>query len=115
MTAFNERKVKFMSKEAISRVLLAETEANAIRKRAEKEARARVEACEKECEERNARLAEKNGDRLDDRLESVRKRAVTLIIQSRDEVEGDIEAMRLAAQDKSREAIKLIEWEFCNI
>ena len=44
-----------MSKEAISRVMNAEEEANAIRTRAQAEARERVSACEAACAKENAR------------------------------------------------------------
>ena len=113
--ATRERKVDFLSKEAISKVLTAEAEANAIRERAESEARARVEACEKACaEEQDAKL-ETAADELDARLDTVRERAVTLIMQSREEAEADIEVMREGAREKMREAVKHIEWELTDI
>ena len=110
-----ERKVDFLSKEAISKVLLAEAEANAVRERAEREARARVEACEKACAEEQAAKLDAAADELDTRLDTVRQRAVTLIMQSREEAEADIEVMRVTAREKMREAVKHIEWELTDI
>ena len=104
-----------MSKEAISKVLAAEAEANAIRERAEAEARAMVEACEKACaHKQNATLDTTSGD-MDARLDMVRERAVSLIMQSREEADVDIEAMQTAAGEKMREAVKHIEWELTDI
>ena len=104
-----------MSKEAISKVLTAEAEANAIRANAESEACARVEACEKTCAEEQAAALEAAADELDARLDTVRERAVTLIMQSREEAEADIEVMREGAREKMREAVKHIEWELTDI
>lgn len=115
MTAFEERKVHLLSKEAISKVLAAEAEANAIRERAEQEARARVEACEKACVEEQAARLETANEELDDRLDTVRQRAVALIMQSREEVEADIEAMQAEAREKLREAVKHIEWKLTDL
>ena len=104
-----------LSKEAISKVLAAEAEASAIRERAEAEARAMVEACEKACaEEQIATLDKVSGD-MDARLDMVRERAVALIMQSREEADVDIETMQTAARDKMREAVKHIEWELTDI
>ena len=115
MNVFAERKVDFLSKEAISKVLVAEAEANAIRERAESDARGRVEACEKACaEEQDAKL-EAAADELDARLDTVRERAVTLIMQSREEADADIGTMRESARAKMREAVKHIEWELTDI
>ena len=105
----------FLSKEAISKVLYAEAEADAIRARAEAEARARVEACERACAEEQTAALEAAGDELDARLDTVRERAVALIMQSREEAEGDVETMRAAAREKMREAVKHIEWELTDI
>ena len=115
MNVFAERKVDFLSKEAISKVLVAEAEANAIRERAESEARARVEACEKACAEEQAAKLDAAADELDARLDTVRERAVALIMQSREEAEADIEVMREGAREKMREAVKHIEWELTDI
>lgn len=115
MIVFDERKVDFLSKEAISRVLAAEEEANAIRERAEVEAHRRVEACEKSCAEQQTVKLEVVSDELEARLDMVRQRAVALVGQSREEADTDIEAMNSTAHDKMREAVKHIEWEFCDI
>ena len=113
--ATRERKVEFLSKEAISKVLAAEAEAGAIRERAEADARAMVDACEKACAEEQTAALEAAEDGLDARLDMVRQRAVTLIVQSREEADADIEALKAAARDKLREAVKHIEWELTDI
>ena len=104
-----------MSKEAISKVLAAEAEASAIRERAEAEARTKVETCEKACAHKQTTTLDKASGDLDARLDMVRERAVTLIMQSREEADTDIEAMQAAARDKMREAVKHIEWELTDI
>ena len=104
-----------LSKEAISRVLAAEAEANAIREKAEAQAHARVEACEKSCTEGQEAALEKISAELDARLDTVRQRAVALIMQSREEAETDIESLKSAAREKMREAVKHIEWQLCDI
>jgi uncharacterized protein YdhG (YjbR/CyaY superfamily) len=43
------------------------------------------------------------------------ERAEALISQSREEAGADIEAIRAAAKEKMREAVKHIEWELCDI
>ena len=113
--AFNERKVNSLSKEAISRVLAAEAQANAIREDAEAQARARVEAAEASCAAEQTAALERASDELDARLDMVRERAVILIMQSREEAETDIESIKSAARDKMREAVKHIEWELCDV
>ena len=113
--ATRERKVEFLSKEAISKVLAAEAEAGAIRERAEADARAMVDACEKACAEEQTAALEAAEDGLDARLDMVRQRAVTLIVQSREEANADIEALKAAAREKMREAVKHIEWELTDI
>ena len=115
MAAVRERKVDLLSKEAVSKVLAAEAEASAIRERAEADARAMVEACEKACAEEQTAALDAASDGLDARLEMVRKRAVTLIVQSREEANADIEAMQTTARDRMREAVKHIEWELTDI
>ena len=107
--------MEFLSKEAIARVLAAETEANAIRERAVSEAAARVEACERACAEKEARQILETKDQLARRRALVSERADALIIQSREEAEADIEEMRAAAREKMREAVKHIEWELTDI
>lgn len=104
-----------MSKEAISRVLAAEAQANEIRAKAEAEARARVEAAEISCAERKNAELEQTADELDARLDTVRERAVTLIMRSREEAETDIESLKTAARERMREAVKHIEWELCDV
>lgn len=115
MTVAIERKVDLLSKEAISKVLSAEAEAGAIRERAESDARAMVEACEKACAEEQTAALEAASDGLDARLDMVRERAVTLIVQSREEADVDIEALKASSREKLREAVKHIEWELTDI
>ncbi len=110
-----ERKVDLLSKEAISKVLSAEAEAGAIRERAESDARAMVEACERACAEEQTAALEAASDGLDARLDMVRERAVTLIVQSREEADVDIEALKASSREKLREAVKHIEWELTDI
>ena len=62
-----------------------------------------------------ASVLEAAADELDARLDTVRERAVTLIMQSREEAEADIEVMREGAREKMREAVKHIEWELTDI
>ena len=104
-----------MSKEAISKVLSAEAEAGAIRERAESDARAMVEACERACAEEQTAALEAASDGLDARLDMVRERAVNLVVQSREEADTDIEALKAIAREKMREAVKHIEWELTDI
>ncbi len=104
-----------MSKEAISKVRDAEREAEALRERATAEARARMDACEQTCiREKESRLAATAAE-LKAREATVKSRAEALIERSREEAGGDIDAMREAAEAKMREAIKHIEWEFCDL
>jgi hypothetical protein len=49
------------------------------------------------------------------RREMVRERSETLITQSREEAEADIETIRETSAEKMREAVKHIEWELCDI
>lgn len=111
----HRKKVEFLSKEAISRVLAAEAEANAIRERARAEARDRVSACEQDSAARAANTVAETAASLKTRMETVRRRADALILRSREEASADIQAMRIAAEAKMREAVKHIEWEFCDI
>ena len=113
--AVTERKVDLLSKEAVSKVLAAETEASAIREQAEADARAMVEACEKACAEEQTAALDAASDGLDARLDMVRERAVNLIVQSREEADADIDAMKTTAREKMREAVKHIEWELTDI
>ena len=104
-----------MSKEAISRVLGAEAEANAIRERAQAEARERVSTCEETCAKEAADTTAKAVADMKARQIMVRDRADALITQSREEANTDIEVMQTAARAKMREAVKHIEWELCDI
>lgn len=104
-----------MSKEAISRVLRAEAEANALRDKAREDARNRVSACEQSCAQEAADATAETVAQLKARQDMVRDRANDLIDRSREEAGADIRAMRAAASEKMREAVKHIEWEFCDI
>ena len=115
MTACKGRKVEFLSKEAISRVMNAEEKANDIRARAQVEARERVAACEADCTRENAEAVARMNTELKARLNGVRERSEALIAQSREEADTDIQALRASAAEKMREAVKHIEWELCDI
>lgn len=104
-----------MSKEAISRVLEAEEEANAIRERARAEARERVSACEAACAKENADAIARATAEMKARRDMVRDRSEALITQSREEADADIEAVQAASAEKMREAVKHIEWELCDV
>ena len=104
-----------MSKKAISMVLGAEEEANAIRARARAEARERISACETACREANDEAVANANREYKNRLAMVKERSDALILQSREEAEADIEAIRAVAEEKMREAVKHIEWELCDI
>lgn len=114
-TVIDRKKVEFLSKEAISRVLSAEAEANAIRERAQTEARERIAACEATCAKESAATIARVSDDMKARQSMVKSRAETLITQSREEAGADIEALQTAAGEKMREAVKHIEWELCDI
>ncbi len=111
----NRKKVRSLSKEAISRVLEAEAEANAIRERARAEAREKVSACETACARENEEVVARTAADMKARREMVRERSEALITQSREEVEADIETIRATSAEKMREAVKHIEWELCDI
>lgn len=111
----DRKKVEFLSKEAISRVLSAEAEANAIRERAQAEARERVSACEVASAAAQADAVARTAAELKARRNAIKERADVLITQSREEANADIEALQIAAQGKMREAVKHIEWELCDI
>ncbi len=115
MNASERKKVEFLSKEAISRVLRAEAEANALRERARDDARERVSACEQACAKEAAEITAKTVAELKARRDTVQERANALITQSREEAGADIEAIQEAASEKMREAVKHIEWELCDI
>ena len=104
-----------MSKEAISRVLTAEAEANALRERVRAEAAARVETCETACAAAETARLEEEKAKLTARRAMVKDRAEALILQSREEADTDIEALQTAAREKMREAVKHIEWELTDI
>ena len=107
--------MELLSKKAISKVMEAEEEANAIRARAHAEARERVSACEAACREENDEVLARTSRELKSRLAMVKERSDSLILQSREEVEADIEALRAASSEKMREAVKHIEWELCDV
>ena len=112
---FQQKEGGILSKEAITRVLSAEAEANAIRERARTEAAERIAACEAAVAAASADAVARTVSELKAREASVRTRAEALILQSREEAEGDIEALKAMAGDKMREAVKHIEWELCDI
>ena len=88
-----------MSKEAISRVLRAEAEANALREKAREDAREKINACQQACEKEAENTVAKTVAELKARQEKVRERADALITQSREEAEADIEELRAVASD----------------
>lgn len=104
-----------MSKEAISRVLGAEAEADAIREGARVEARRRVDACESACKRETADAVAYTTEEMKKRVAAVKARSDELLEQSREEAQADIEAVREAAALKMREAVKHIEWELCDV
>lgn len=104
-----------MSKEAIDKVLEAEETARTIRERAEVTAREQVAACERDARAAAAKEREALVADLKARHKAVSTRADALIAQSREEAGSDIEALRAAAEQKMREAVKHIEWELCDI
>lgn len=112
---FDRKKVEFLSKEAISRVLRAEAEANALREKAREDAREKINACQQACEKEAENTVAKTVAELKARQEIVRERADALITQSREEAGADIEELRAAASEKMREAVKHIEWELCDL
>ena len=97
-----------MSQKAIAKVLEAEREADAIRENAAATARAKRETVEAEEMRRRDETvaAERSATRA--RETEVRARAEALIARSREEAGADIETMRLAAEEKMREAVKQI-------
>lgn len=114
-TDSDRKKVEFLSREAISRVLSAEAEANAIRERAQTEARDMVSTCESTCAKKAADEVSRATADMKARQVMIGERAEALISQSREEAGADIEAIRAAAKEKMREAVKHIEWELCDI
>ena len=104
-----------MSRQAISKVLTAEAEAETIRREAHAEANARIEACRRECAARTEREIAATKAELTARLNTVRGRADELIAQSREEAGVDIAELRTYADEKMREAVKHIEWELCDV
>ena len=111
----DRKKVELLSKEAISRVLSAEAEANAIRERAQIEARQMVSTCESTCAKKAADEVSKTTADLKARQVMIGERAEALISQSREEANADIEVMQTASREKMREAVKHIEWELCDV
>jgi hypothetical protein len=111
----HRKKVDLLSKEAISRVLAAEAEAGAIRERARADAAAMVDTCEAEQAAAAASRIEAEKTKLAARRTMVKERAEALILQSREEADGDIEALKSTARERMREAVKHIEWELTDI
>lgn len=114
-TVIDRKKVEFLSKEAISRVLSTEAEANAIRERAQEQAHEMVNACEANQSKESAEAIAKATAEMKVRQTMVKDRAEALITRSREEAGADIEALQTAAREKMREAVKHIEWELCDI
>ena len=114
-TIRHRKKVEFLSKEAISRVLAAENEANAIRDSARVKAAEMIDACEIAAAAAMTSRIEEEKARLTARRSMVKERAEALILQSREEADGDIEALQSMAREKLREAVKHIEWELTDI
>ncbi len=104
-----------MSHKALSKVLEAEREADAIRERASAEARTRREACEIAASRHRDETLATERTAIRAREEEVRTRADELVVQSREEAEVDITSMQTAASAKMREAVKHIEWKLCDI
>lgn len=115
LSVFDRKKVEFLSKEAISRVLQAEAEANALREKAREDAREKINACEQACVKEAEATKARTVAELKARQDAVRERANALIVQSREEAGADIEALHGTASEKMREAVKHIEWELCDL
>ncbi|MBQ1245151.1 MAG: hypothetical protein IIX90_00755 [Clostridia bacterium] len=104
-----------MSQKMIQEVLRAEAEAEAIRADALDKARARRERTEREAAANAEATVTALRRELRDREADVARRANELIEQSRQEADTDIEALRAAADEKMREAIKHIEWKLFDV
>lgn len=105
------RKVQNLSKEAISRVREAETQAAAIREKAARDAETRMETCEKRsAQEAVARINAADAD-LKARLAAVRDKADALIGQTREDACAEAAELKAAAAQRKQEAVKVIVWE----
>ena len=104
-----------MSQKMIQEVLRAEAEAETIRTDALDKARARRERTEREAAANAEATVTALRRELRDREADVARRANELIEQSRQEADTDIEALRAAADEKMREAIKHIEWKLFDV
>ncbi|MBQ5725148.1 MAG: hypothetical protein IIV80_03225 [Clostridia bacterium] len=104
-----------MSQKMIQEVLRAEAEAEAIRTDALEKARAQRDRTEREAAANAEATVTALRRELRDREADVARRANELIEQSRQEADTDIEALRAAADEKMREAIKHIEWKLFDV
>ena len=106
-----QRKVKFLSREAIARIRETEIEAGKIRANAEEEARRTISATEKSCAVNAACATAAAESELRENLDVVRSRADALIEESREEAREGTADMEAAARAHMRDAVKLIVWE----
>ena len=104
-----------LSQKMIQEVLRAEAEAEAIRTDALEKARAQRDRTEREAAANAEATVTALRRELRDREADVARRANELIEQSRQEADTDIEALRAAADDRMREAIKHIEWKLFDV
>ena len=104
-----------MSQKMIQEVLRAEAEAEAIRADALEKARAQRDRTEREAAANAEATITALRRELRDREADVARRANELIEQSRQEADTDIKALRAAADDRMREAIKHIEWKLFDV
>ena len=104
-----------MSQKMIQEVLRAEAEAEAIRADALEKARAQRDRTEREAAANAEATVTALRRELRDREADVARRANELIEQSSQEADTDIEALRAAADDRMREAIKHIEWKLFDV
>lgn len=100
-----------LSKEAIARVQEAEQRAAAIRAEAEAAARTMVEENRQRCKEEAERQVEATARMLEQKLESVRQKTEQLIQRSGEEAGDDAAALEAEANEKMREAVRIIVWE----
>ena len=102
------------SREAIASVQKAESEAAAIRARAQQEAAEKIEQNEKACTVRMARAVAAAEAELAAKLADVQKRADALIEQSREEAVAEAEEGKNLSRARMRDAVKMIVWEMHN-
>lgn len=100
-----------LSREAISKVQKAEEEAAAIRAEAEANARAKIEENEQRCAKEAADRVETTAKELKKKLEDVRRKTDELIVLCSDEAQEDADALEAVAEEKMREAVRVIVWE----